>query len=320
MIDLRWFMRDLKQFLRFCEALNSTKNDSIFGTEIVRMVLHEFWNGCYNKLFYGCFVPYCIGLVTFLLLVHKVFGAHEFDPDKEQPSIIIEVFVSLLCIGYQIFQEIVAFSGADSVRAHFNAWWNFNDLFWMTLSPFIVIASTRNEYPIQRETLVTMSALVAFSMMIKLFDWMRLFKNTAHYVTLIGETLSDSASFIIILIANLMLFGVPMSIIDLNRDEENAIIQGDFKNWVINDFLNQYTLALGDWDDGNFDSGNQIALVYFFFALSTFFSIILMLNMLIAIMGDTYEKIIENRDVNEVKTLLQLMGECATNIQVFNLT
>ena len=45
-----------------------------------------------------------------------------------------------------------------------------------------------------------------------------------------------------------------------------------------------------------------------------------MLNMLIAIMGDTYEKIIENRDVNEVKTQLQLMGECATNIQVFSLT
>ena len=77
-----------------------------------------------------------------------------------------------------------------------------------------------------------MSALVAFSMMIKLFDWMRLFSETAHYVTLIFETLSDSASFIIILIANLMLFGVPMSIIDLNRSEENDIIQGDFGNWV----------------------------------------------------------------------------------------
>ena len=68
-------------------------------------------------------------------------------------------------------------------------------------------------------------------------------------------------------------------------------------------------MALGDWDNENFDEGHQMALIYIFFSLSTFFSIILMLNMLIAIMGDTYERIIENREVNEVKTLLSLIGE-----------
>ena len=71
----------------------------------------------------------------------------------------------------------------------------------------------------------------------------------------------------------------------------------------------QYTLALGDWDSDNFAAGSQMPLIYIFFLLSTFFSIILMLNMLIAIMGDTYERIIENREVNEVKTLLSLIGE-----------
>ena len=44
-----------------------------------------------------------------------------------------------------------------------------------------------------------------------------------------------------------------------------------------------------------------------------------MLNMLIAIMGDTYERIIENREVNEVKTLLSLIGEQSTNLQVIDL-
>ena len=82
-----------------------------------------------------------------------------------------------------------------------------------------------------------MSALVSFSMMMKLFDWMRLFKKTAHYITLIKETLRDSWSFLIILIANLMLFGVPMHIIDFNREQENRIIQGDFQNWIVNNFM-----------------------------------------------------------------------------------
>ena len=79
-------------------------------------------------------------------------------------------------------------------------------------------------------------------------------------------------------------------------------------------------MALGDWDTEMFSEGSEMALIYVFFGLSTFFSIVLMLNMLIAIMGDTYERIIENRDINEVKTKLSLMGEQASNIQVFNLT
>ena len=133
---------------------------------------------------------------------------------------------------------MVAFKGAETIKDHFGSWWNFNDAFWMTVSPIIVFAATSEVFWIPRESLVTMSALVAFAMMIKMFDWMRLFSNTAHYITLIGETLKDSWSFMFILVANLMMFGVPLSIIDLNRTEGNDIIQGDFNNWIVNDFMN----------------------------------------------------------------------------------
>ncbi len=34
-----------------------------------------------------------------------------------------------------------------------------------------------------------------------------------------------------------------------------------------------------------------------------------MLNMLIAIMGDTFERVIENKDVNAIKTKLELIGD-----------
>ena len=105
------------------------------------------------------------------------------------------------------------------------------------MSPFVVLALANEQIIMSKETLVTLSSLVCFSMFIKLFDWMRLFKKTAHYITLIKETLLDSWSFLIILVANLMLFGVPMSIIDLNRTEGNALIEGDFSNWVVNDFV-----------------------------------------------------------------------------------
>lgn len=37
------------------------------------------------------------------------------------------------------------------------------------------------------------------------------------------------------------------------------------------------------------------------FITATFFSIIVMLNMLIAVMGDTFDRLIERKDVNCIK-------------------
>ena len=40
-----------------------------------------------------------------------------------------------------------------------------------------------------------------------------------------------------------------------------------------------------------------------------------MLNMLIAIMGDTFERVIENRELNSTKTRLELLGDLSANIR-----
>ena len=39
-----------------------------------------------------------------------------------------------------------------------------------------------------------------------------------------------------------------------------------------------------------------------------------MLNMLIAIMGDTFERTIQNRDLNSTKTKLELLSDLSVNI------
>ena len=50
------------------------------------------------------------------------------------------------------------------------------------------------------------------------------------------------------------------------------------------------------------------------FVAATFITQLVMLNMLIAIMGDTFERVIENRDVNAVKTKLQFIGDLVATL------
>ena len=59
--------------------------------------------------------------------------------------------------------------------------------------------------------------------------------------------------------------------------------------------MNQYMLSLGEFDVDNFGQNQKDPVVWILFLLSTFIAQIIFLNMLIAVMGDTFEK------VNEVK-------------------
>jgi len=69
-------------------------------------------------------------------------------------------------------------------------------------------------------------------------------------------------------------------------------------------------LALGEFSTlENFADNEQGKLAYIFFIIATFVSQLTILNMLIAVMGDTYERIIENKDVNSTMTKLTIMDD-----------
>ena len=64
-----------------------------------------------------------------------------------------------------------------------------------------------------------MAAFATCAIFIKLYDWLRLFENTAFYVLLVKLTMKDILPFMILLFVSLLIFGIPMSMLSLNRDE-----------------------------------------------------------------------------------------------------
>ena len=69
-------------------------------------------------------------------------------------------------------------------------------------------------------------------------------------------------------------------------------------------------MALGEFNIDNFARPNSHTYeCFFFFILATFFTEITMLNMLIAIMGDTFDKVTEMREVHSRRTKLKILGD-----------
>ena len=80
-------------------------------------------------------------------------------------------------------------------------------------------------------------------------------------------------------------------------------------------FFNQYLLSLGEFGGltGNAHAEGKFEawIVLIFFTFATFFVQITMLNMVIAIMGDSFDRFMENKERFGIMTKLDILGDQA---------
>ena len=88
-----------------------------------------------------------------------------------------------------------------------------------------------------------------------------------------------------------------------------------FGQFIIDVIFNQYMLSLGEFTMDGYDDHPEMVLCYFFFLGATFVTAITFLNMLIAIMGDTFGRVYENRAQYGLMTKLSIMGDYTVVIQ-----
>lgn len=144
-----------------------------------------------------------------------------------------------------------------------------------------------------------------------MFFWCRLFDASAQYIDLIIATLLDIGHFTSILALLLVTFGTGMHVLQVNRIvnnegglsplydyDEDAVVWLFFESFFV-----QYKMLLGDYEGFNFtrsheDYTDQMTsaiitenfLVRLYFVGTTFFTQITLLNMLIAIMSNTFAR------------------------------
>ena len=169
-----------------------------------------------------------------------------------------------------------------------------------------------------------MAAISVVFMWAKVFYWMRLFSQTSYYIRMVVDTLSDVSTFLILFFAILFTFGNAIFILNYNRklsDEEVAqlgeeedpeaelLIGKHFNSAVINIMVNQYLLSLGEFEGLDAFDGADKNIVWFCFLMATFITQITFLNMLVAIMGDSYAKVTETKDQSALVEKIKIMAD-----------
>ena len=202
-----------------------------------------------------------------------------------------------------------------ALKDYLKDFWNLNDIVHLTLVLVLAINGSFGEklhfLPINLQ--VVLAAIATSCICLKFFDWLRLFDRTSFYINLIGMTLSEVKYFLILLMASMFMFGLPLMILNLKSEPGQEIIEKNSIWNFTNTLIHQYQLALGTFYYKQYHEHSHATLVWLLFFLSTGFTQITMLNMLIAIMGDTFDKVTENSKVYTTRTKLQILGDYSGN-------
>lgn len=145
----------------------------------------------------------------------------------------------------------------------------------------------------------TIGSFSCFFMWIKIFYWMRLFQSLAYYVKLIQQTITDIAGFMLMVVIILTSFGSYLYVSNLNLagTAHGPYYQQFFDDAPIDAIVSVYMLgALGSFQTSTYKAGYDSSFVLAMFLMATFLISVIFMNMLISIMGHTFEHVLEGAE------------------------
>lgn len=146
-------------------------------------------------------------------------------------------------------------------------------------------------------------SIATFFMWFKLLYFLRIFKNTSYLIRMIIEVIYDMKAFMLVWLISILAFSDSFLGLSLANPPDTKFIMG-----FIDSFTFTYRLILGDWDTKDF--GNvALPLVWILFLLCTIFNLIVMLNLLIAIISETFSRVNGNAISTGYKEMASLISE-----------
>ena len=288
------------------KILSETDNDEIFATAQIRVFVDFMWQGYYSAIFDQLFVPFIFYFVSFILYT-GLFAHHEAD----ELSI---AFVLEICTLVIFGKTFITFFILEMIQiknrgfSYFIDIWNMIDIGSLCLNAVYVFGEITNG--ISHEQLQVIGSIAIFLMWFKLFYWMRLFKPFSAFIRMITEIIKDIQVFLVMLIIALSAFANIIFLLNINRIEEN----GDplYENLIgfapLDAMIHAYLMGLGDFNKDTYSSGNA-RVVWIMFILATIIVSLIFMNLLIAIMGESFSRITAIMQQSTLKELCSIMED-----------
>eukprot|EP00347_Sterkiella_histriomuscorum_P017370 403349643 len=285
-----------QQAATFFEAIAKTQDMDLFNSKAIRKAIEYKWPLTREYTIKKLFIPFILFLSFYLVYMNYIFYMRETSDDWmliNYGFMVPLLFFSLYFVHNEITQ--LKHEGLEYLKSV----WNYLDL----IPPFLLMAfiplaalgvfDNRGAPTLEACLQATMSLIL----WLKFLYFLRIFQSTGYLIRIIIEVCVDMRHFLLILVLTFVAFGDAMRSISTSNEDvpDESGNTSQFVGSYVESVTFTYRMVLGDFDTSNF---GQVALpyVWILFILCTVFNMIIMLNLLVAIISESFARI------NEVST------------------
>ena len=263
-------------------------NKKIFSLPLTTYMIDFYWKK-YTPLMWLELLFHIIPLL--FLTVYAVMQHHEDSQYLLIPLLAIVVV-------YAIFELGEAWLRLGDYLSNV---WNWIDVAYILVQFVLTVVAWTQGSTYLLRILVSVAIILSYTKMLVL---MRVIDQIRHFVRMLLEILSDSLSFFVVVLIDIVAFALAMFQarlpIDREEDETDATYIESFGRVLLEVFV----LFFGDWDTSNYS-----AITLPFFVIVAVLLALIMLNMIIAIMGDTFDRVQDNLKLVDSREKLSMLRE-----------
>ncbi len=154
------------------------------------------------------------------------------------------------------------------------------------------------------DQLTQSASLATFILWVLILYWMRLTSNLSFYVDIVISSIKDIQYFLLMLILMILTFSNALVILDFSNKDEyegstssyESFISDVSGNTYFSTIIQQFALGLGTVPTENIINNKFRILIWFYFIVAVIVTNVAFFNILIAIVSDSYERIMESKE------------------------
>jgi len=235
------------------------------------------WDITYQTIRRRLFVPYILYAVNFGLYV--VFK-WDSNPDQITDTLFRDILLASLLVLSVYFLWLETFQASGSFKEYLKSPWNYLDF----VPPSLVITIVTMDVVIPETTQEVWfysfrnaaHAVIALMLCLKLFYFLRIFRKTGYFISMLVSVVTDARYFFLLYFLIHVTFFFSFAI----------LTQGEYSLFDV------FLMSNGEYNLDGWDSLRSPATMTVFFVLAIFTINVVMLNILIAIVGSAYEKVV----------------------------
>eukprot|EP00347_Sterkiella_histriomuscorum_P010531 403375928 len=288
-------------FVKIFKELSSAESFKFFDNRAIKVLIDFNYPIVRSFLIALLIIPFCIFHVVFVVYMNVVYE-YRIEEYYELPNYILSS-IQILFVIYFLINECKQF--ANLGLQYLTSVWNYVDLI-APIGVAVLHGFQFAEYhgiDIDVDIIRSVLAISTFFMWLKFLSSLRIFKETGYLIRMIIEVIYDMGIFLMVLLITVAAFGDTFLRISNGNIEEEQFIES-----FIPAVAFAYSMILGTYDINAFGEVAQ-PLVWIFWVLCTILDMIVMLNLLIAIISSTYERVSENAEQASYQEMAALISE-----------